>query len=103
MAHTVENRKSRRFALALPVAVKAGAREDAGTTRDVNANSAFFYTDAAPEVGSELDFTVSLPRELTRTESLLVHCKGRVVRVDEKDGRIGVAAVIRQYDLVQQI
>ena len=51
-------------------------------------------------MGSELEFTFTLPAEITLTERFLVHCKGKVVRVDVPGGRIGVAALIRQYDLV---
>ena len=103
----IENRQNRRFSLCLPVVVKTsngGARREAGRTHDVSAHSAFFYTDAAPEVGSELEFSFTLPEEITLTESFLVHCKGKVVRVDAAaaGGKIGVAALIRQYDLVPQ-
>ena len=103
----IENRLNRRFSLCLPVAVKlvsGGARREAGQTRDVCARSAFFYTEAAPAVGSELEFTLTLPAEITLTESFLVHCKGKVVRVDPAGGgKMGVAALIRQYDLVPEI
>ena len=101
----IENRQNRRFALSLPVSLRvksAEARTMAAQTRDVSAHSAFFYTDAAPEVGAEMEFTFTLPAEITLTESFLVHCKGKVVRVDAANGRIGVAALIRQYDLVPQ-
>ncbi|MGH9669758.1 MAG: PilZ domain-containing protein [Terriglobales bacterium] len=101
----IENRQNRRFSLSLPVALRSasgGARTGAGRTRDVCAHSAFFYTDAAPQVGSELEFTFTLPAEITLTEGFLVHCKGKVVRVDAANGKIGVAALIRQYDLVPE-
>ena len=100
----VENRQSRRFLLSLPVQLRAGSssRPGAGRTRDVNAHSAFFYTDAAPEVGSEVEFTFTLPAEITLTEGFRVQCKGKVVRVDAGGERIGVAALIRQYELTSQ-
>jgi hypothetical protein len=101
----IENRQNRRFALNLPVTLKvANAGTAAAQTRDVSAHNAFFFTDAAPKVGSELEFTLTLPAEITLTESFLVHCKGKVVRVDPAGGgRMGVAALIRQYDLVPEV
>lgn len=103
----IENRQNRRFALSLPVTLKVpsgGARTAAAQTRDISAHNAFFYTEAAPEVGSELEFTLTLPAEITLTESFLVHCKGKVVRVGPAGGgKMGVAALIRQYDLVPEV
>lgn len=101
----IENRQTRRFALSLPVALKvASTRTAAAQTRDVSAHNAFFFTGAAPEVGSDLEFTLTLPAEITLTESFLVHCKGKVVRVDPAGGgKMGVAALIRQYDLVPEV
>src|SRR5574337_2195490 len=94
----VENRQNRRFALSVPVSLRvksAEARTVEAQTRDVSAHNAFFFTEAAPEVGSELEFTLTLPAEVTLTQSFLVHCKGKVVRVDAAgNGKKGVAALI---------
>ncbi|MCI0354478.1 MAG: PilZ domain-containing protein [Acidobacteria bacterium] len=101
-----EQRNTRRFALQLPVSVKyvdGATREQAAQTRDVSARGVFFYMDSNLKVGSDLEFTLTLPSEITLTESIRVRCKGKVVRVEEKGTqRIGVAAAIDQYDFISE-
>jgi hypothetical protein len=47
---------------------------------------------------------MTLPPEITLTESIRVQCKGRVVRVENGagDGRIAVAAVIEEYEFLPE-
>src|SRR6202021_3745501 len=77
-------RATRRFALRLPVSVRYGenAEEHAAQTRDVSARGICFYVDSAIQAGSAIDFTLTLPPEITLTESIRVRCKGRVVRIE---------------------
>ena len=99
-----ERRGERRFPLRLPVVVKpihAGLLEEASLTRDVSARGAFFYLDGKLEKGTPVELTLTLPAEITLSESICVRCKGKVVRVVESaDGKTGVAAEIEQYDFV---
>ncbi|MGH9577560.1 MAG: PilZ domain-containing protein [Terriglobales bacterium] len=101
-----EQRNTRRFALQLPVSVKyvdGSSKEQAAQTRDVSARGVFFYMDANVKVGSDLEFTLTLPSEITLTDSIRVRCKGKVVRVEERGSeRIGVAAAIDQYDFISE-
>lgn len=99
-----DKRATRRFALRLPVSVRyANAQEDnAAQTRDVSARGICFYVDSAIETGSAIDFTLTMPPEITLTESIRVRCKGRVVRVDSggAEGKLAVAAVIDEYEFL---
>jgi hypothetical protein len=54
--------------------------------------------------GAHIGFTLTLPPEITLTESIRVQCKGRVVRVEDTtaDGRVGVAAVIDEYQFLPE-
>ena len=101
-----EQRNTRRFALQLPVSVKyvdGGTKEQAAQTRDVSARGVFFYMDSNVKVGSDLEFTLTLPSEITLTDSIRVRCKGKVVRVEDRGSeRIGVAAAIDQYDFISE-
>ena len=46
---------------------------------------------------------MTLPPEITLTESIRVQCKGRVVRVDgNSGGRMAVAAVIEEYEFLPE-
>ena len=55
--------------------------------------------------GTELDFTLTLPAEITRGSEVFVRAHGRVVRVDkraeETQETIGIAAVIERYDIIR--
>ena len=100
-----ERRGEQRFPLRLPVVVKSlqgGVQEESSLTRDVSARGVFFYFDRSLEEGTPLELVLTLPAEITLSESIRVRCKGRVIRVigGQGDGKTGVAAVIEQYDFV---
>ena len=99
-----DKRATRRFALRLPVTVRYGENEEehAAQTRDVSARGICFYVDSAIQAGSAIDFTLTLPPEITLTESIRVRCKGRVVRVEGGNpaGKMAVAAVIDEYEFL---
>jgi hypothetical protein len=56
------------------------------------------------EKGTPLGFTLTLPPEITLTESIRVQCKGRVVRVEDvgTSGKMAVAAVIEEYEFLPE-
>jgi PilZ domain len=96
-------RATRRFALRLPVTVRYGEseHEQSAQTRDVSARGICFYVDSAITAGSPIDFTLTLPPEITLTESIRVRCKGRVVRVEGgAASKMAVAAVIDEYEFL---
>ncbi len=101
-----DKRSTRRFALRLPVSVRYGANENeqehAAQTRDVSARGICFFVDSAMQAGSAIDFTLTLPPEITLTESIRVRCKGRVVRVEggSPASKVAVAAVIDEYEFL---
>src|SRR5512146_1781471 len=100
-----EQRATRRFSLRLPVTVKfSETGEKLAHTRDVSARGICFYMDASVAEGSEIDFTLTLPPEITLTESIRVQCKGKVVRVEPQGpgGRVGIAAIIERYEFLAE-
>jgi hypothetical protein len=68
----------------------------------VSARGICLYLDSPIEQGSPLNFTLTLPPEITLTESIRVQCKGRVVRVETvaNNGKMAVAAVIEEYEFL---
>src|SRR5580704_7074177 len=107
MSEAQEKRAARRFALRIPVAVARGEgleHSEPAQLRDVSARGISLYLDAPIEQGSPLAFTLTLPPEITLTESIRVHCKGRVVRVDGQtpEGKMAVAAVIEEYEFLPE-
>jgi hypothetical protein len=102
-----EKRATRRFALRLPVAVtytENGTQEKSAQTRDVSARGISFYVDAPIATGSPIEFTLTLPAEITLTESIRVRCKGKVVRLDSAgpNGKVAVAAIIDEYEFLSE-
>jgi hypothetical protein len=91
-----KERKTPRIPAAEPVAgsfTNGGAHAISGVTRDVSSCGTFFYCEVAPEVGSEIELMLELPKELTEGRSAHVLCRGRVVRVEpaSESQPIGVA------------
>jgi hypothetical protein len=98
-----EKRAARRFALRIPVSIARGEKFDESTEiRDVSARGICLYLDAPIAQGSPIGFTLTLPPEITLTESIRVQCKGRVVRVEDNavEGKMAVAAVIEEYEFL---
>ena len=102
-----EKRAARRFALRIPVSVGRGENSECSESaqiRNVSARGICLYLDSPIEQGSPIGFTLTLPPEITLTESIRVQCKGRVVRIDESApaGKIAVAAVIEEYEFLPE-
>ncbi len=102
-----EKRATRRFPLRLPVSVIGPENEPktkAAQTRDVSARGICFYLDSTIAIGTGIEFTFTLPPEITLTESIRVRCKGKVVRVDDgnPDLKMAVAAVIDEYEFLSE-
>jgi hypothetical protein len=102
-----EKRAARRFALRIPVSIDRGedlTSNEPAQIRDVSARGICFYLDSPIEQGSPVGFTLTLPPEITLTESIRVQCKGRVVRIEDSSdtGKIAVAAVIEEYEFLPE-
>ena len=98
-----EKRAARRFPLRLPVSVSYGESkgELAAESRDVSARGICFFAESGIQVGSAIDFTLTLPPEITLTESIRVRCTGRVLRVEGVPaGKMSVAAAIDTCEFV---
>jgi len=104
-----ERRTARRYELSLPVVVRAPLHAQApsrnGRTRDISTRGVYFTIDEELAPGSELDFTFTLPAEITRGTEVFIRAHGKIVRVEKKQEdateRIGVAAVIEKYDIIR--
>jgi PilZ domain len=104
-----ERRSARRYDLSLPVLVRLPIGKEpeshSGQTRDISTRGVYFSLDKEIAPGTEVDFTLTLPAEITRGTEVFVRAHGKVVRVDKRhdDGHetIGVAAVIERYDIIR--
>jgi len=104
-----ERRTARRYDLSLPVNIRLPInrepRSHSGHTRDISTRGVYFMTQRDLAPGTEIDFTLTLPVEITRGSEVLVRAHGRVIRVDkrveEDQDSVGVAAVIERYDIIR--
>ncbi|HKV03617.1 MAG TPA: PilZ domain-containing protein [Candidatus Acidoferrales bacterium] len=104
-----ERRMARRYDLSLPVNIRMPINREpklhAGQTRDISTRGVYFTVEKDLIPGSEVDFTLTLPAEITRGAEVFVRAHGRVVRVDKRSDddheTIGVAAVIERYDIIR--
>ena len=102
-----DKRATRRFSLRLPITVKyqnGPVGEKTAFTRDVSARGISFFLDTPIGAGTDIEFTLTLPPEITLTESIRVRCKGTVVRADQasNNGQLSVAAVINEYEFLAE-
>ena len=99
-----ERRGTRRFSLRLPVAVRVSSseRELEAQTKDVSARGIYFFLGEAIEEGVPLEFLLTLPPEITLSESIRVRCRGRALRVEPHAAgeKTGVAAIIDDYQFL---
>lgn len=102
-------RTGKRFPLELPIKIhkEEDSGEHSGMTGNLSAAGVYIRADAALDVGSNVEFEITLPPEVTGAkENVVVQCKGRVVRTDEPAGTApeesrGVACVIDSYDFIR--
>lgn len=101
-----ERRTALRYSMQLPVEVRTPDPGGAVVTKtdDVSFRGVYFHINQNFEINSPVDLVLTLPREVTLSEDVRVHCVGRVVRVErsgkENGGQVGVAAVIERYDFL---
>ncbi|MFZ0796957.1 MAG: PilZ domain-containing protein [Terriglobales bacterium] len=105
-----EARTGKRFPLHLPIKIhrEDTADDSSGMTGNLSAAGVYIRSDASLEVGSPVEFEITLPPEVTGgRDDVVIQCRGRVVRTDEPhasaesgDNR-GVACVIDSYEFVR--
>lgn len=101
-----ERRTSRRFVMALPLAVRSAANPDPQQlrvqTRDVSFRGIYFLTEKGFEVGARIEFVLTLPKEITLATDVHIRCNGLVVRAENHGVRTGIAASIERYEFVPE-
>ena len=99
-----ERREARRFHMTLPMRVlprEGSSPELRAQTRDVSYRGVYFLAEAKFELGSAIEFVISLPRGVTQSEDVSIRCQGQVVRVEpSSNGRTGIAAKIERYEFL---
>jgi hypothetical protein len=104
MADGSDRRVARRFTMSLPLRVlprESRSQELRAQTRDVSYQGLYFLADTQFEVGSEIEFVLTLPKLPAQSGEVDIRCRGQIVRVESaSNGTIGVAAKIERYEFV---
>jgi hypothetical protein len=104
MSDGADRREARRFTMSLPMRVlplEARGRELSASTRDVSYRGLYFLADAKFEIGSEIEFVITLPQQITQSGDVNIRCQGQIVRVEpSENGRVGIAAKIARYEFM---
>lgn len=101
-----ETRTGKRFPLQLPITIRDSSvsKEQIGMTQNVSAAGVYISADANVEVGSEIEFDITLPADIVGSKhDIQVRCHGRVVRSEivPNAPQAGLACVIDNYWFVR--
>ena len=88
------HRCEERVNMSVPVTLAGGGT---GFTRDISASGIYFEVDDAPIGDSPLAFTVEFKNDTGA--GMALRCRGEVLRVEERGGRVGIAARILESKL----
>ena len=104
MGDGADRREARRFTMSLPMRVlprEPKGHELDAHTRDVSYRGLYFLADANFEIGSEIEFVITLPQQVTQSNDVNIRCLGEVVRIEPtENGRVGIAAKIARYEFM---
>lgn len=102
-----ERRSRQRFEFQLPVSIRVNGREceEPGFTQDLSARGTFLYTDCDAGVGCSVELTLMMPSEITLAESMRVRCRGKILRVIQRDAvknKVGMAVELLSYEYLTE-
>ena len=100
-----EQRTSKRVRSQGPVNIKVLdglTLDEAAQLRDVSMRGVFMYLQRKVSLGSTLELVLPLPEGVTAGEERWIRCTCRVVRVEETGRDFGVAAMIEEFEPLDQ-
>lgn len=104
MSDGADRREARRFNMTLPLRVlphEPHGHEFTAQTRDVSYRGLYFLAESNFDIGSEIEFVITLPEHATQSNDVNIRCQGQIVRVEPiSNGRLGIAAKIDRYEFM---
>lgn len=105
----IEQRKSKRFDLKLPVEVVRKnflPVSSVGKTKNMSAGGVLFYAPLKAEVGEPIEYIITFPTQSLNGGAVNLRCLGKVVRLEpngsgEEGGPVLVAATLERYEFVR--
>jgi hypothetical protein len=98
----VEQRKTRRFTLQLPVSLTRAGNlrvSDAGFTENISSCGVLFTAERELDVGGPIEYIITLIDESNNPVNL--RCVGKVVRQVNRTDHTSVAATVERYEFVR--
>jgi len=104
----MEQRRTRRFKLQLPLSItRAGAERisTAGYTRNISSSGVLFTAEREPDLGGAIEYVITLNRDPSQVVNL--RCVGKVLRtepaeVDPDSKGYQIAATLERYEFVRE-
>ena len=104
MSDGADRREARRFNMTLPLRVLAHEPHGpvlSARTRDVSYRGLYFLAESNFDLGSEIEFVITLPQQVTQSSDVNIRCLGQIVRVEPTaNGCKGIAAKIDRYEFM---
>jgi hypothetical protein len=104
-ASASDRRGTQRFRVNVPLTVLFEERTIAAYTQDLSNRGVYFYLDAtqSAEIGSEFEFVVELPPEITLSTCCRIRCRGKMLRKEVPSPNLsGIAAEILDYSFLRE-
>jgi len=106
----MEQRRTRRFKLQLPLAITRSGAERvsvAGHTKNISSSGVLFTAEREPDLGGPIEYIITLNHD--GPQSVNLRCMGKVVRSDrlgvspdESGDAYQVAATLERYEFVRE-
>ena len=94
--------------MALPIDLRLagkGAGEESVKTRDISSSGVYLEFSTPVDIGSSVEFVLTLLGEITKGQPVRVKCRGNVRRVDKvhiAKNAVGLAATIDRYEFIRE-
>jgi hypothetical protein len=105
-----DQRRSRRFELRLPFElIREGSKplQEVGETKNMSSAGVLFTSGVELEIGSPIEYFVTLQSGSEDDESVRLHCVGKVVRkhqdgeLEQDEKAVSMAATLERYEFVR--
>ena len=105
----MEQRRTRRFKLQLPLAITRSGAERvtlAGRTKNISSTGVLFTTESEPDMAGVIEYVITLNHDGTQAVNL--RCIGKVVRLERDEDRrqestaYQVAATLERYEFIRE-
>ena len=107
MKRSMEQRRTRRFQLELPLSItRSGAARVtlAGRTKNISSAGVLFTSGNPPDLGASIEYIITLIHEPVRP--VMLRCVGKVVRMSRantgEDRNVEIAATLERYEFMRE-